>query len=162
MQGGIFLQDASVITPDVVADYLAANIHTRAEVLARPRPVPREPGVYRWWFDELPHEDITIAGCKTRDGLILLYAGISPKEPPKNGRPPSRETLRSRIRTHYKGNAAGSTLRLTLGCLLAERLQIELRRYGSGKPRRPGAVQTNNALRYAATGRCDCLLSWRG
>ena len=33
------------------------------------------------------------------------------------------------------GNAYGSTLRLTLGCLLAERLGIELRRVGSGKRR---------------------------
>jgi hypothetical protein len=120
-----------VTTPDEVANYLAANIHTRAEVLARPSPVPAEPGVYGWWFRELP-ADIDVANCKARDGLVLLYAGISPKEPPKNGRGPSKETLRSRIRTHYTGNAEGSTLRRTLGCLLAERLRIELRRYGSG------------------------------
>ncbi len=121
-----------MITPDAVANYLAANIHTRAEVLAWPSPVPAEPGVYGWWFDELPYDDMPIANCKVRGGLVLLYAGISPKEPPKNGRPPSRETLQSRIRTHYTGNAEGSTLRRTLGCLLEERLEIELRRYGSG------------------------------
>jgi hypothetical protein len=34
---------------------------------------------------------------------------------------------------HYTGNAAGSTLRLTLGCLLAGRLGIQLRRVGSGQ-----------------------------
>lgn len=33
---------------------------------------------------------------------------------------------------HYRGNAYGSTLRLTLGCLLGERLGIALRRVGSG------------------------------
>ena len=38
-----------------------------------------------------------------------------------------------RIRYHYQGNAEGSTLRLTLGCLLSEELDIELRREGSGK-----------------------------
>jgi hypothetical protein len=38
-----------------------------------------------------------------------------------------------RIRYHYSGNAAGSTLRLNLGCLLAERLGIQLRRVGSGQ-----------------------------
>ena len=70
--------------------------------------------------------------CISRDGLTLLYAGISPKEPPKNGRPPSSQTLRSRIMTHYAGNAEGSTLRRSLGCLVAERLGIELRRFGSG------------------------------
>lgn len=119
-------------TPDEVANYLAAHIHTRAEVLAKQSPVPPVPGVYGWWFRELPADDVNIAKCKARDGLVLLYAGISPKEPPKNGRGPSKETLPSRIRTHYTGNAEGSTLRRTLGCLLAERLQIELRRYGSG------------------------------
>jgi hypothetical protein len=40
--------------------------------------------------------------------------------------------LRTRIRYHCRGNAAGSTLRLTVGCLLAERLGIELRRVGGG------------------------------
>lgn len=49
------------------------------------------------------------------------------------GQPPSQRTLRDRLRQHYALNAAGSTLRLTLGCLLAETLQIELRRVGSGK-----------------------------
>jgi hypothetical protein len=32
-----------------------------------------------------------------------------------------------------RGNAEGSTLRLSLGCLLADELGIELRRVGSGK-----------------------------
>jgi hypothetical protein len=40
--------------------------------------------------------------------------------------------VRSRVRYHYTGNAEGSTLRLTLGVLLAEELGIELRRVGSG------------------------------
>ncbi|NCA72222.1 MAG: hypothetical protein EOM91_19540 [Sphingobacteriia bacterium] len=46
---------------------------------------------------------------------------------------PSRQRLADRVRFHYRGNAEGSTLRLTLGCLLAESLGIELRRVGSGK-----------------------------
>jgi len=41
--------------------------------------------------------------------------------------------MRERIPYHYKGNAEGSTLRLTLGCPLSEELDIELRRVGSGK-----------------------------
>ena len=41
--------------------------------------------------------------------------------------------MRERIPYHYQGNAEGSTLRLTLGCLLSEELDIELRRVGSGK-----------------------------
>jgi hypothetical protein len=61
---------------------------------------------------------IPVDGCVTRDGLtLLLYAGIAPS------REESSATLRSRIKgQHYAGNAYGSTLRLTLGCLLAERL----------------------------------------
>ncbi|MEU9642328.1 GIY-YIG nuclease family protein [Streptomyces sp. NPDC048188] len=41
----------------------------------------------------------------------------------------STQNLRKRVCYHYRGNAAGSTLRLTLGCLLG----LELRRVGSGK-----------------------------
>jgi hypothetical protein len=67
------------------------------------------------------------------DGLTLLYVGIAPKAPPRNGRPASKTTLHQRISYHLTGNAEGSTLRLTLGCLLAERLGIQLRRIGSGK-----------------------------
>jgi hypothetical protein len=40
--------------------------------------------------------------------------------------------LRQRIWTHYAGNAEGSTLRKTLGCLLGDELSIQLRRVGSG------------------------------
>jgi hypothetical protein len=50
-----------------------------------------------------------------------------------NGKRPSTQSLWHRIRYHYRGNAEGSTLRLTLGCLLADQLGIELRRVGSGK-----------------------------
>lgn len=65
----------------------------------------------------------------------MLYVGISPRKPPANGRPPSSQTLRSRIRYHFRGNAEGSTLRLTLGSLLAEPLGLQLRRVGSGRRR---------------------------
>jgi hypothetical protein len=37
------------------------------------------------------------------------------------------------MRDHFNGNAEGSTLRLTLGCLLSEALNIRLRRVGSGR-----------------------------
>ena len=36
---------------------------------------------------------------------------------------------------HYRGNAEGSTLRKTLGCLLADHLGIDLRRVDSGTRR---------------------------
>jgi hypothetical protein len=77
---------------------------------------------------------VTPSQCSQHDGLTLLYAyaGISPNQPPRNGRPASKQSLRQRIRYHYTGNAEGSTLRKTLGCLLAAELGIQLRRVGSG------------------------------
>jgi len=75
---------------------------------------------------------VDTSGCLEVDGRRLLYVGISPKPPPANGTPASRQQLRSRLHQHYRGNAAGSTLRLTLGCLLAPRLGLQLRRVGSG------------------------------
>lgn len=68
-------------------------------------------------------------GCITQNGYTLLYVGISPD---KKGKPNSRANLRQRIKTHYSGNAEGSTLRRTLGVLLATE-QFPLRRVGSGK-----------------------------
>jgi hypothetical protein len=109
----------------------AAELVTRAQVLATPSPVPRSSGIYAWYFDAVP-PTINVSGCLTVDGHTLLYVGISPKEPPQNGRAPSRSTLRDRLRTHYAGNAAGSTLRKTLGCLLQDELGWPLRRVGSG------------------------------
>jgi hypothetical protein len=105
---------------------------SRAEVLANPSPVPRQPGVYGWYFKSIPL-GIPTANCRSQDGLTLLYTGTAPKAPPQNGRAPSSQLLWDRIRNHYRGNAEGSTLRRTLGCILAEELGIHLRRVGSGK-----------------------------
>jgi hypothetical protein len=104
---------------------------TRLDVLTAPCPVPKEPGVYGWWFRTLP-APLDAAACLNRDSCTLLYTGISPKAPPTNGRAPSRQRLRDRIRYHYRGNAEGSTLRKTLGVLLAAELGLELRLVGSG------------------------------
>lgn len=114
------------------ADYLAARPFSRDEVFSRPCPIPKSPGVYGWWFRTAPAK-IDTSHCVQRDGLILLYTGISPKRPPTNGKPPSSQNLRQRILYHYGGNAEGSTLRKTLGVLLADELGIELRRIGSGR-----------------------------
>jgi hypothetical protein len=107
------------------------RLWSRAEVLMRPCPVPKAPGVYAWYF-RAPPTGVPLEGCIRQGDLVLLYIGISPKAPPSDGRPGSRQTLASRIRYHYTGNAEGSTLRLTLGCLLADELGLELRRVGSG------------------------------
>jgi hypothetical protein len=105
---------------------------SRAEVLANPSAIPRGPGVYAWFFRTVP-PNVPAEDCLEVDGHRLLYVGIAPKPPPKNGRPPSTQGLWDRVRYHYRGNAEGSTLRLSVGCLLSEELGIELRRVGSGK-----------------------------
>lgn len=99
------------------------------ELTDRQFPIPKSPGVYAWYFREVPPL-VPIENCLTIDGQTLLYVGISPKKPDANG-VASAQDLRKRLRNHCTGNASGSTLRLTLGCLLAERLGIELQQIGS-------------------------------
>ena len=114
-------------------DLLApVRLFSRDELLSRPTPVPKVPGVYAWYFREIP-AGVPTANCVRHNGATLLYVGISPSAPPANGKRPSSQSLLHRIRYHYRGNAEGSTLRLTLGCLLAAQLGIQLRRVGSGK-----------------------------
>jgi hypothetical protein len=107
-----------------------AHLYSRQEVLDRPSPIPASPGVYGWWFRRLP-APMNIKGCATHNGLPLLYIGISPSRPPTSGKPASRQNLRKRLRQHYDRSAEASTLRRTLGCLLADELGLQLRRVGS-------------------------------
>lgn len=116
----------ALLTPD--------QLWSRQEVLhTSPSPVPKAPGVYAWYFQQTP-PGIDTSQCHFFDGMPMLYVGIAPKRPYKDGRR-SRSTLHQRVRYHYRGNAEGSTLRLTLGSLLGEELGIELRRVGSGRRR---------------------------
>ncbi len=103
-----------------------SSVYSRQNVLISPCPVPAAGGLYGWLFKQLPGS-IPTEGCVRRDDLTLLYVGISPK----NDR--SSQNLRKRITYHYRGNAEGSTLRLTLGVLLAPETGFPLRRVGSGK-----------------------------
>ena len=110
------------------------KLWTRADVIGvRPSPVPATAGVYAWYFGEVPGP-IDTSRCHVHDGLPMLYVGIAPRKPYADGRR-SKSKLHQRVRYHYRGNAEGSTLRLTLGSLLAQQLGIELRRVGSGKRR---------------------------
>ena len=108
-----------------------ARVWSRTEVLERPCPTPAVAGIYAWYFNEVP-ADVTTEGAHQWLGLTRLYVGISPGRPAREDGRARRQTLRHRIRYHYRGNAEGSTLRLTLGCLLADVLGIQLRRVGSG------------------------------
>lgn len=109
-------------------NFYPEKTYSRNEVMNRPTPVPAVNGVYFWWFKEIP-PGVPIEGCITHDGYTLLYVGISPD---KKGKPNSRSNLRKRIKAHYSGNAAGSTLRRTLGVLLAGESNFPLRRVGTG------------------------------
>lgn len=102
-----------------------APLFSRADILAKPHVIPATRGVYAWFFRETPNS-VPVDGCYNRGGLTLLYVGISPKNAH------SRQNLRKRITYHYRGNAEGSTLRLTLGTLLANASDFPLRRVGRG------------------------------
>ena len=114
------LSDAieSLTTPD--------RLYSRSQVLSKASPVPAASGVYAWFFNEIPGITPT-DGCVAKDGVILLYVGISPKDDR------SSQNLKKRINQHYRGNAEGSTLRRTLGVLLAGKSGFPLRRVGSGR-----------------------------
>ncbi|WP_404311526.1 hypothetical protein LG314_09155 [Agrococcus terreus] len=98
---------------------------------------PRSPGVYAWWFKQGCLE-VPDAPYQTHHGHQLLYVGISPRKPSAAGKY-SKSNLRTRLSTHAIGDASRSTLRRTLGLLLAEELGLTLalyaRRahYGSGE-----------------------------
>ncbi|MFE2964519.1 GIY-YIG nuclease family protein [Streptomyces sp. NPDC059340] len=76
------------------------------EVLSRPGPVAAAAGVYGWYFEQAPFADLA-AGR-------LLYVGIAPRHMANRT---STQNPRKRVRYHYRGNAAGSTLRLTLAII---------------------------------------------
>src|SRR5260370_36821139 len=93
--------------------------------------MPASAGVYAWFFDWCP-QGIAPEELVRSFGFVLLYVGIAPSRPSASGRS-SSQTLRSRLRCHFQGNAEGSTLRLSFGCLLSRSLRIELRRVGCGQ-----------------------------
>ena len=121
-------------TKPVLSEHLqllinGSELHSRREILATTSLPPSVPGVYAWFFKDIPG-NVSVDGCVTKGPLTFLYVGISPD---KIGKPNSRQNLRRRITTHFQGNAEGSTLRRSLGVLLAEESGYPLRRVGSGK-----------------------------
>lgn len=136
----------ALLTPGV-------KLWARDEIIASDA-VPRSPGVYAWWFREIP-PGVPAEGCITRNGVTLLYIGTAPKAPSASGAA-SQATLRSRLRQHMRGNASGSTLRLTLGCLLGRKLGIELRRVGK-KERMTFCEGEQKLSQWLST---NALVSW--
>jgi hypothetical protein len=100
-----------------------ARLWSAAEIVKSFASVPKSAGVYAWYFDEIPPGVPTAECHRSAEGQVLLYVGIGPKEA-KGARTPGTRTLHDRLRDHLVGNAEGSTLRLTLGCLLADHLGI--------------------------------------
>ena len=100
------------------------SIHRVADVNS----APKEKGIYGWLFTpgSLPVPDAPYA--KT-DGLELMYVGIAPRKPNRAGKESSSQ-LRVRLSAHARRDASRSTLRLTLGLLLAEELCLSLGTYG--------------------------------
>ncbi len=66
-------------------------LSSRQEVLARPSPVPKAPGVYAWYFRKMPSNVLTHA-CVGNFEFHLLYVGISPSSPPTNGKAASKQS----------------------------------------------------------------------
>ncbi len=76
---------------------------------------PSHTGVYGWYFREIPPK-VPTAGCIERDGCMLLYVGIG-----------AGSKGLERLKSHYTRDCSRSTLRKTLACLLADKLDVRLR-----------------------------------
>src|ERR1700726_1191546 len=68
------------------------RVFSRDDVLSRPSPVPSKDGVYGWSFRCL-RPLVVASSCCRHQYLTLLYAGISPDRPPRNGRLASKQNL---------------------------------------------------------------------
>ncbi|MBN2211941.1 MAG: hypothetical protein JW709_11145 [Sedimentisphaerales bacterium] len=93
-------------------------LHDPASIVKDHR-IPPKHGVYGWYFDELPN--VPPNDYYNCDGWNLLYIGIAGKSAK------SSQNLNERIiNKHLMGNADISTLRFSLGCLLRDKLCIDL------------------------------------
>ncbi len=140
-----------------LGEFLTAPMCGRDEVLRANSVVPATSGVYGWWFTHPPSDFMDTSDCQRRDGMTLLYVGISPRKPPVSGAA-SRQNLRRRLRTHYRGRASTSTLRLSLGVLLADELGIQLalkgtkKYFGAGEPVLSEWMGDNTRVSWLAEG----------
>jgi hypothetical protein len=69
-------------------------------------------GVYAWWLRKLP-PFVPLGGTPQFKGMTLLYVGTSTRP------------LRERLEEHITDDTSRSTLRRSIGCLMAEQLGIE-------------------------------------
>ena len=110
-------------------------LFSRSAVLSKPCPVPPEWGVYAWFFKEIPG-NVPTDGCISKDGMTLLYVGISPD---KVGKPNSRQNLRKRITNHYNHHHLSRKNRRTCvhGLLLLSSLKIHFTFFCTTNPFAP-------------------------
>ena len=96
-------------------------------VLAGEVRVPAEPGVYAWFFEPAR---LGIRGGYYEvlvGGEALIYVGMVPS------RSDVKKKLRDRMRNHLRNSARQSTLRLSLGALLIDKIPLEPVAYGDGR-----------------------------
>ena len=106
-------------------------LFTVHQIREDPTIVPRIAGVYGWWFRVAP-DKVPLAATARRGDWRLLYVGIAPRAPGSNGRT-SKRSLRDRLKNHCRGPMGSSTLRRTLACVLADKLNLQIKRRLSGK-----------------------------
>lgn len=115
------------------------------------RPAPKTAGIYAWYArwptqadqgrtDAAPEQapwwiaEARSDESETGEGeWRLIYVGIAPGRAPKQGAKPSKSNLRKRLGQHARSKAGSSTLRRTLGSLLAPRLGLGARLSERGK-----------------------------
>src|SRR5262245_43739231 len=87
------------------------RVYSRQQVLTRPSPIPAAGGVYGWWFRQLPPL-VDAHDCRRLGELSLLYAGISPRQPPRapatpDGEPVQRVALAAAARDPLRRERGG-------------------------------------------------------
>ena len=88
--------------------------------------IPKDAGIYAWWFDTLPAL-VPIDGAEKVNEFLLRYIGIAPSGPS------SKRTLRDRLQNHCRGPIAISTLRRALAVLLQQDLSLHIVRLATRK-----------------------------
>jgi hypothetical protein len=106
-------------------------------------------GVYRWWFKNSP-PIIPLDGTISVDGMNLLYVGTGPKDAN------SKRFLRERLKDHIERDATKSTLRRSLGCLLAESLQLKFEVARISRSKQTGRI----TYHYGLGARESSLSNW--
>jgi hypothetical protein len=102
------------------------RLTSRSEFFSANNPVPEADGIYGIFVDDvLP--GIDTSKCLCVDGRVLVYVGAG------RGRPSSKRSsmLRGRFEDHFTNIAEFSTVRFSLGVLLANQIGTELRFTGT-------------------------------